>query len=143
MQALNTAVVEFLRTNIPSLDGRVHSGVIPTGEGHPSAVVDSSSQHDPTTGLDAGLERATVTIRCQDEDSGDGDDVATSLAELSGAVEDSLTGRDSSAPALEVGGYEILDVSRYNSLSYADEREGRRMLYSVVEMAVTLERETA
>ena len=143
MQALNTAVVEFLRSNIPSLDGRVYPGVIPTGEGHPSAVVDTASQHDPTAGLDVGVENAVVTIRCQDEDSGDGNDVATNLAELSGAVEDSLTGRDSSAPELEVEGYEILDVSRANSLSYADEREGRRMLYSVVEMAVTLERVTA
>ena len=141
VQSLNTAVVEFLRTNIPDLDGRVHSGITPEGESFPSAVVDVASQHDAHLGLDVGLERAGITVRCQTEELADDDDASADLADLTATVSDALVGR--SGPELELDGYEILDVARAGSRSYAESVEGRRVLYEAAEFDVTLERKRA
>ena len=141
MQALNLAVVTHLRTNVAALDGRVHSGVIPVGESFPAAVVDSESRHDGQLGLDVGLERAGVTVRCMTEELADDDDASADLAALTATVEDALTGR--TGPELELDGYEILDVARATSRSYAQSEEGRRVLHAATEFEVTLERSTA
>ena len=142
MQALVNAVVQFLRTNVSALDGRVHSGIVPEGEQLPAAVVDSTSQHDGQLGLDQGVERAGLTVRCMTEELASDDDAATDLAAVVGAVEDVLTGRDSSAPALvRVGAFDVLDIARASTVSYAKSEEGRRVLHSATEYDVTLERE--
>ena len=136
MQALNTAVVAFLRTNVSALEQRVHSGITPEGSQFPSAVVDVASE-----GLDVGIERATITVRCQTEEGADDDDAAVDLADLTTKVSDALTGR--SGPELALDGYEILNLSGAGSRSYADSVEGRRVLYEAAEFDVTLERVTA
>ena len=136
MQSLTTVVLAFLRTNIPSLDGRIHSGVIPEGESFPAAVVDVAVQHD-----DVGLERAGVTVRCMTEELADDDDASADLAALTATVEDVLTGR--TGPELTMRGYEILDVSKANSRSYAQSEEGRRVLHAATEFEITMERLTA
>ena len=136
MQALNTAVVAFLRSRVPDLEGRVHSGITPEGESFPSAVVDVASQHDGV-----GLERAGITVRCQTEELAADDDASADLAALSTAVADALTGR--SGPELELPGYDILDLSGGGARSYADSSEGRRILYEAAEFDVMLERVTA
>ena len=81
----------------------------------PAAVVDSESRHDGQLGLDVGLERAGVTVRCMTEELADDDDAAADLAALTATVEDALTGR--TGPELELDGYEILDVARATSRS--------------------------
>ena len=135
MQALNTAVVQFLRSRVSDLEGRVHSGITPEGESFPSAVIDVASE------LDGQLERAGVTVRCQTEDGAADDDAAVDLADLANTVSDALTGR--SGPELEVPGYEILDLSGAGSRSYAESVEGRRVLYESAEFDVMLERKRA
>ena len=135
MQPLTAVVITFLRTNIPSLDGRIHSGVIPVGESLPAAVVDVESQ------LDDGLERASLMVRCMTEELANDDDASADLAALTATVEDVLTGR--TGPELELTGYEILDVARSTSRSYAESEQGRRVLHAATEFDVTLERLTA
>ena len=136
MQLLNTAVVAFLRSRVPDLEGRVHSGITPEGSQFPSAVIDVASE-----GLDVGIERATITARCQTEEGADDDDAAADLADLTATVSDALVGR--SGPELELDGYEILDLSGAGSRSYAESVEGRRILYEAAEFDVTLQRVTA
>ena len=83
-----------------------------------------------------------VTVRCMTEELADDDDASADLAALTATVEDVLTGR--TGPELTMlDGYEILDVSRANSRSYAQSEEGRRVLHAATEFDVTLERETA
>ena len=133
---LSAVVIEFLRTNVAALEGRVFSGITPEGTQLPSAVIDVASQHDGV-----GLERAGITVRCQTEELAADDDASADLAALSTAVADALTGR--SGPELELPGYDILDLSGAGSRSYADSSEGRRILYEAAEFDVTLERVTA
>ena len=133
MQLLSTVVVEFLRSNVPALGGRVHVAITPEGEQLPAAVVDTASQHD------GELERAGVTVRIMTE-SHAGADASTELADLTAQVSDALTG---TGPALELDGYEILDVAGANSLSYAESSEGRRVIHAATEFDVMLERKRA
>ena len=128
---ITTYVVAFLRNRITALDRRVYGSVSPIGSLLPSAVVDSTNQDD------AGLERANVTIRSQDEEAAGSDTVAT-LATLTAAVDAAMTGDD---PAFSLPGYDVLDVALANSLSYVETDEGRRYLRSVSEFEVLIEKE--
>ena len=141
MQALSTVVIAFLRSNVPDLEQRVHSAVIPDGEQFPSAVVDIAAQHDPHLGRDVGLERAVITVRVMTEEGAVDDDAAAELADLTTTVSDALVGR--SGPELMLNDYEILDVGRAGSRSYAESSEGRRILHAATEFDVTLQRLTA
>ena len=134
MQALSTAAVTFLRSNVAALEGRVHVSITPEGTQLPSAVVDTATQHD------GGLVRSTITVRVQTEAGAD-DDAATDLADLSTAIANALTGR--SGPELELPGFDILDVAGAGSTAYAESSEGRRVLYEAVEYDVMLQRVTA
>lgn len=138
MTVLSDAIIALLGDYLTALGGRIHVSLIPPDESMPAAVVDVTSDHDATLGGgadQAGIERATVSLRITTEDTGE----ATGIGTLAVNALEILTGRDSTAAALEVEGYEVLDVGAGTVRTFATHEAGRRYIHALITVEVTME----
>ena len=133
MTVLSDAVIALLVAELDLLGGRVFVSLIPADESMPAAVVDVTSDHDATLG--AGIERGEVAVRLTDEDAGE----PTGIGTLAINALEVLTGRDSSAAALSVEGYEVLDVGAGTVRTFVTHEEGRRYIHALITIAVVME----
>ena len=139
MTILSDAVITLLVASLTDLGGRVYVSLIPPDASLPAAVVDVSSADDPVLGGGedaAGIERATVSVRLTTEDAGE----ATGIGTLSVSAMEVLTGRDSSAAALEVEGWTVLDAGAGTVRTFATHEEGRRYVHAAITVEVVMER---
>ena len=135
MTALADAVIKLLVASLTDLGGRVYVSLIPPDESLPAAVVDVSSADDPVLGV-AGIERCEVSVRITNEDTGE----ATGIGSLAVDAMEALTGRDSSAAALEVEGWTVLDAGAGTVRTFATHEEGRRYIHAAITVDITMER---
>ena len=132
MTALADAVIALLVASLTDLGGRVYVSLIPQAESLPAAVVDVTTEDDG-----GGIERGSVSVRLTDEDAAG---EATGIGSLSIATLETLIGRNSRAPALEVEGYEVLDVGAGTVRTYATHEEGRRYVHAAISVEIVMER---
>ena len=147
MIALTDAVIQLLITEVTALGGRVFDGIAPDDWRFPMAIVTVNQEHDAVLGLDAGFERATVTIRVSDEVTA----VPSERAAVAQRVYDVMTRRDQAAPELHtvlaadghtpiLHGWVVESVSRIGASSYPEAIEGHRLMHMALQLEVVGER---
>ena len=147
MNQLLAAVMQLLKDEVPPLEGRVYDGLAPLNDWRcPLAVVDVAASHNPVLGIDAGFELAIVTIRITDELTS----TPSTLATVADEVQDVLTRRDATVPALDavqddagktiLEDWRIEDVGRLSARTYPEAIEGHRLSHMALEFEVTGER---
>ena len=139
MTALSDAVIKLLVASLPGVGGRVFVSLIPPDEAMPAAVVDVSSADDPVLGGGedaAGIERCEVNVRITNEDTNED----TGIGSLAVSAMEVLTGRDSSAAALEVEGWTVLNAGAGTVRTFATHEEGRRYVHAAITVEVVMER---
>ena len=139
MTALADAVIKLLVASLTDLGGRVYVSLIPPDESLPAAVVDVSSADDPVLGGGedaAGIERCEVSVRITNEDTNED----TGIGSLAVSAMEVLTGRDSSAAALAIPGWTVLDAGASTVRTYATHEEGRRYVHAAITVEVVMER---
>ena len=136
MTALADAVIKLLVASLTDLGGRVYVSLIPQAESLPAAVVDVSSADDAVL-AGGGIERCEVSVRITDEDAAG---EATGIGSLAVSAMEVLTGRDSSAAALAIPGWTVLDAGAGTVRTYATHEEGRRYIHAAISVDITMER---
>ena len=114
MTALADAVIALLVASLTDLGGRVYVSLIPQDESLPAAVVDVSSADDAVL-AGGGIERCEVNVRITNEDTNED----TGIGSLAVSAMEVLTGRDSSAAALAIPGWTVLDAGAGTVRTYA------------------------
>ena len=140
MNVLSDAVIKLLVASLTDLGGRVFVSLIPPDEAMPAATVDVSSADDPVLGGGedaAGIERAVVAVRLTDEDTAG---ESTGIGSLAVNALEVLTGRDSSAAALAIPGWTVLDAGASTVRTFATSEQGRRYVHAAITVEVVMER---